>query len=90
MRESTHDTMAALLPRMSPRDLSSQPTGALLRMMVNAAIAVCLRIGQRCKAAHRRSVDRERMRGLDPHLLRDMGLSKHEVDQETGKWFWEA
>ena len=90
MTEQTRDGLEAILPGLSVRDLSTQSTGALLRMMANAAIALCLRIADGCKEVHRRSLDREGMRRLDDHLLRDMGLSQHEVDQETGKWFWEA
>lgn len=90
MTEQTRDILDAILPRLSARDLSTQTTGALLRMMANAAIAVCLRVARSCQEVRRRSIDREGMRQLDAHLLRDMGLSKHEVDRETAKWFWEA
>lgn len=34
--------------------------------------------------------DRQRLAGLDDHLLRDIGLSRHEADQEASRKAWDV
>lgn len=38
----------------------------------------------------RRSTDRQRLGEMDPRLLRDMGVSPHDLWLERRKWFWQA
>lgn len=37
---------------------------------------------------HRRASDRARLRSLDAHLLRDVGLSRGDIEVEVSKPFW--
>ncbi len=90
MAEHSHDLLTEALPGLSAKHLSAQPAGTLLRMLVRVGLALCLRIGQVCRQGRSRFTERRALRQLDAHLLRDIGLSKHEADQETGKWFWEG
>lgn len=90
MTEHTHEPLGDVLLGLNARNLSAQPAGTLLRMMASVGFALCLRVWQVCRETHSRSCEREALRGLDTHLLRDIGLSRQEADQETGKWFWEA
>lgn len=39
-------------------------------------------------AWHRRARDRQALRRLDDHYLRDIGLTRHEIMQECEKPFW--
>lgn len=40
------------------------------------------------EAALDRSQERKAMRGLDGHILKDIGLSVADVEREAGKPFW--
>ncbi len=35
-----------------------------------------------------REIQRRHLAGLDPHVLKDIGLSQADVDHESGKPFW--
>lgn len=37
-----------------------------------------------------RSRERQRLRELDDHLVKDIGLSRADVDQECGRWPWDG
>jgi len=36
-----------------------------------------------------RASQRRRLRELDGHMLKDIGLSGADVEREGGKWFWQ-
>lgn len=37
----------------------------------------------------RRIADRRALRGLDDHILHDIGLSRADIEHEAGKRFWQ-
>lgn len=37
-----------------------------------------------------RSMQRQHLAGVEPHLLKDMGISPADVQSEVGKPFWRA
>jgi len=39
---------------------------------------------------HQRSADRRRIAELDEHLLRDIGLTRDEVNREAKRYFWQG
>jgi len=39
-------------------------------------------------AWQQRAADRRALRAMDDHLLRDIGLSRADIDAEAGKPFW--
>ena len=39
---------------------------------------------------HRRAEERRRLRELEPHMLKDIGLDKWQIREMTDKPFWRA
>ena len=37
----------------------------------------------------RRSNERRELTALSQHMLEDIGLTRHEIDRETAKYFWQ-
>jgi uncharacterized protein YjiS (DUF1127 family) len=37
-----------------------------------------------------RARDRDRLAGMDPHLLKDIGVGRSEIEREVSKPFWRA
>ena len=56
---------------------------AWLRFAVTAAFDLVL-------VWHQRSVERHRLKSLNDHMLRDIGISRFEVEAECRKPFWKA
>lgn len=42
------------------------------------------------KTWSRVNAERRALRRLDPHLLRDVGLSEAQADAEARRWFWDV
>lgn len=56
------------------------PTAA--RLLVTAAVVVT-----RWDRHHR---TRKALQHLDPHLLHDIGISRHQATTEARRWFWQT
>jgi uncharacterized protein YjiS (DUF1127 family) len=46
------------------------------------------RVGALLSAWHQRAADRRQLRGLDEHMLHDIGLFRGDVEFEINKPFW--
>jgi len=69
------------------------PTGVLPEVAhsVLAAVATSVaRAAELLASWHQRAVDREHLLTLDDGMLRDIGLSRCDIETEAGKPFWRA
>jgi uncharacterized protein YjiS (DUF1127 family) len=67
------------MPHTSAKSLSFQPRRGLVARLMRSVIA-----------AFSRSYERRLLSRLDPHLLRDIGLSPEEAQTECAKPFWRS
>ena len=68
-------TLNANYPSLAKLSLALAPVGRLVGLLATW---------------HRRSADRAQLGTLDAHMLRDVGLSRADVECEVGKPFWRA
>jgi len=68
----------------------SRATGSaapLVRDWLRFALTAAL---ERVLIWHQRSVARHRLRGLNDHMLKDIGISRAEIEAECRKPFWKV
>jgi uncharacterized protein YjiS (DUF1127 family) len=66
-----------------------RPPAALVPLP-SAAREAFHRIAQWCLRCHDRARQRRSLRELDPHLLRDIGVTRSEALAESAKPWWRA
>ena len=52
--------------------------------------ALLARLTDRLLTWSQRARDRRALQTLDMHLLQDIGLSRADVERESGKYFWQS
>jgi uncharacterized protein YjiS (DUF1127 family) len=75
---------------------SRMAEGAFARALLLAwsvgemAVALVVHGALKIVVWQQRARERNRLASMDEHMLRDIGLSRSQVTQETGKPFWQA
>ncbi|PWR21955.1 DUF1127 domain-containing protein [Zavarzinia compransoris] len=77
------ETKSPTLPTLSPLAQTSGQTAARATVWMLAARAFGVLLDWQ-----RRAMERNHLRGLDDHMLRDIGLSRADIEQEAAKPFW--
>jgi len=73
---------------MSPRPLFTAPLGAALDRARDAAVRALWVLDDALGVWRHRHVTRRELRGLPPHMLRDIGLTPEDARREADKPFW--
>ena len=67
----------------------SPPPRRNFRQRVAAARASLGRLAELISIWRQRSRERRQLHGLSEHMLKDLGISRADVDHETSKRYWE-
>jgi uncharacterized protein YjiS (DUF1127 family) len=67
----------------------STPSRRNIRQTIAAAWASLGRLAELISTWRQRSAERRHLHGLNEYMLKDLGISRADVDRETSKRYWQ-